>query len=165
MDINKKLNTLLINLSPAHKLYLNDKMNLIKLYNNNIFNTWLQSKTVDIMPTFKHYHTAGNRTYMNIPAKDGEPILPQFITMAIIKNDSIKDFKFICCNVNTTEISKKEFEKKSGVLFNGAFYFLRQHVLADTYGTRSLASEYAKETGFNQINMPIGAYKHKYIEN
>jgi hypothetical protein len=174
MDINPNINTLLNELQPIHKIYLNDDMYLIKLHNNKIFKKWLNSK--NIMPKFKPYHTLGWRTYLDKQGQTGEDIWPQFITIGIIasnKNNNKPDYKspetqFICCQTIVKLIANNLFnnkEESSGFGFNGSFFFMSQHVDRNKYGSLKHYNEYGVNNSNELVNKQIGYYRHNYEYN
>lgn len=169
MDINQNINTLINDLQPIHKTYLNDNMILIKLHNNKIFKKWLQDK--NIMPTMKSYHSGNYMVYNGVASKKNDILWPQFITVAVIKKGTVSKTKFVCCDTVIKTLSTTEFQNKdksSGVAFNGSFFFLSGHINLNKFGVANHFAEYNNKDNTNinsadkLVNKPIGYYQHKY---
>lgn len=157
MDINDNIKPLLESLDPADKIVLNDKqMYIIKLYNNKKFKQWLKLKGLDFK--ISQLHGDNNKIYNDLVLKNGDTIDPIFITMGIVTKENLKDIDFVCCKVDVGKIAQHYFqnkEKSSGIVLNGTFFFLQQHLNSGVYGINNMNKE------FN----PIGFYSHKITEN
>ncbi len=154
MDINIDIDTLLNKLHAAHKIVLNDdNMFVIKLHRNKIFSDWLTAKYS--MPIIKQYHNSGktyNNEYYSEIDRTNSPAEPLFITLGIIKNINSKKINISCCNLDIKRISNTLFidNSSSGIIFNGSFFYLENHILHNMYGTADPA----------KIYNPIGFFHH-----
>lgn len=164
MDINSQINDLLNELSPAHKIVLNDNdMYIVKLHKNKHFSEWLTRNNV--MPIIKPYHISGKNynpkyTEYNKGAETDRtysPAEPLFITLGIVKNPNDKSIEIACCGLDIDEFGKNVFPDiatDSGIIFNGSFYYLRDHIVNKFYGAIS----------YDNIYKPIGYLRHSMDE-
>jgi len=157
MELNSHINDLLNKLSPAHKIVLNDdEMYLVKLHRNKHFSEWLTYKGA--MPIIKPYHITGktyDKEYTEYHPYDrtGSPAEPLFITLGIVKNTNVKSIEIACCDLEIDKFGKKvlpDIEHDSGIIFNGSFYYLRDHIDHGFYGAVS----------YDKIYHPIGYLRH-----
>ncbi|AYV78647.1 MAG: phosphodiester glycosidase family protein [Edafosvirus sp.] len=159
MEVNGKINKLLADLELANKIYLNDNMYLIKLHNNQIFLNWLKNDPENKLEfKFKDYHNIAWKMYNGVPKSNSDDIV-EFITIGIIKQNSLKDVKFICCQLDIGRVGNVYFGDRSkqgngtsGVIFNGSYFFLANHVREQMYGVDRWNDEL--------INKPIGYYRY-----
>lgn len=149
--INQNIDSLIEKLAPAHIIYLNDSMLLIKLHKNVHFTDWLTRKK--ILPTVKIFHSEANKIYNNQRLVDSSPATPLFVTMCMIPNESRKKVSLICCGTDIRQLRKTIFgdlKLSSGVIFNGSFFFLPVHIQNKMYGLQNPELVYK----------PIGPYKN-----
>lgn len=162
MNINSSINGLLESLQPAHKIMLSDDMFLIKFHKNKIFSGWLEDKNA--VPKIKSFHSAVVNAYVQqlheevygygeTETRVGHAAEPLFITVAIIKNSEAAKVDISCCKLDihelftTSDISNKF---KSGIIFNGSYFYLQNHLTLGFYDEHGMEFEYN----------PIGYFKY-----
>jgi len=161
MDVNREINSLITNLESANKIYLNDNMYLLKLHNNKIFLNWLENGPNKLEFKFKEYHNPASKLYNGKTKVTGDNIV-EFITIGVIKKESLKNVRFVCCAVDVGRISNVYFGDRSkqgngtsGLVFNGSYFFLKIHIENNMYGVNRSNFEYE----------PIGFYKYLQFNN
>lgn len=147
--INKDIDELVKNLNTSEIYYINDTMLVIKLYKSKAFNKFLLDK--NISPKYKNYHNYDNKIYRNVQYGNNAIIPEHFITMCMVKNTQ-NLINFICCETNIEAQKDIYFTNKdtTGLLLNGSFFFMKQHIRYGYYGVTDSSKEFKS----------IGDYKY-----
>lgn len=148
--INKDIDELVKNLNTSEIYYINDTMLVIKLYKSKAFNKFLLDKNVS--PKYKNYHNDDNKIYRNVRYGNNTIIPEHFITMCMVKNTQ-NLINFICCETNI-EVQKDIYflnKDATGLLLNGSFFFMNQHISNGYYGITERSKEF-KSIGDYKFN-------------
>ena len=165
------MNSLLSVIEPVNKLILDERnIMIVKLHDNKFFYKWLDDNT--IMPTIKKYHTMSNTKSYEFEERTSGKLTPLFVTLAVIPKLKTK-IKIACCDINVNRLANNIFLDidSSGIIFNGSYFYLEQHVLngmygidtsVDIYGRRGLLVEHNIKS---YLHKPIGYFRYDSIEN
>jgi hypothetical protein len=185
MDINIYINDLITSIKISRKIWLNDNMLILQLYNDKDFYNWLSTKSVSIngrseplQPKIKKSHGRSNTiSYDKTGNRTGEDLKPIFITMCIIKNKT-SDIDYSCCKMNLNQLSNNIFtniQNDSGLVLNGTFFIMRQYLQQDTiyspigsrpqktiYGISNITNEF-KSIGYYTNSLDNKGIKNETI--
>lgn len=160
----EKLDSLLKLLSPAHNIVLNDKnLTIVKLHNNRKFYEWLATNNIKL--SIKPYHSANNTRTYGIAARSSGDLYPMYITLALIPPGINEQINISCCNVIINKTAHNIFENKTGVIFNGSYFYLQRHITEQVYNIKldtdingNVSSR--DNTIVSYLEKPIGIFKY-----